>query len=118
MTRITALLLATAALAAAAVLAGPTAALAPVPDKAVAAATAPIGSLRLASGAEEDDDDDDDSGARQASRSDDDDDDDDDCDDDEGGACAMGLGPTPAGSVAPPANGLFGSGAAPQVQLR
>lgn len=45
----------------------------------------------------------------------------DDCDDDEGdddaGACAAGSNPAPAGTVAPPANGLFSNGAAPQVQV-
>ena len=47
--------------------------------------------------------------------SDDDDDDDDDCDD---GRCqgAGGRGnPAPAGTVAPPANGLFGNGAPPKA---
>lgn len=37
----------------------------------------------------------------------------DDDDDDRGGA----RNPAPAGSVAPPQNGLFGNGAAPQVQV-
>ncbi|OYU38016.1 MAG: hypothetical protein CFE33_18335 [Pseudorhodobacter sp. PARRP1] len=44
-----------------------------------------------------------------------------DCDEDEGdddaGTCAAGPNPAPAGTVAPPANGLFGNGAAPQVQV-
>lgn len=53
---------------------------------------------------------------------DDDDDDDDDCDDDEDeGDCAGGGGgaanPAPAGTVAPPQNGLFGTGAPPKVQV-
>ncbi len=71
--------------------------------------------LLLASGGEDDDD-----GWRSGGRrADEDEDDDDDCGDDEdGGACAMGVGPAKAGTVAPPANGLFGSGAAPQVQVR
>jgi hypothetical protein len=43
----------------------------------------------------------------------DDDDDDDDC---YGRNCGA-SNPAPAGSVAPPANGLFGNGAAPQVQV-
>ena len=34
-------------------------------------------------------------------------------DDDEGG----GANPAPAGTVGPPANGLFGNGAAPKVQM-
>ncbi len=46
---------------------------------------------------------------------DDDDEEDDDCDDDD---CAgSARNPAPAGSVAPPSNGLFGNGAAPQVQV-
>lgn len=63
------------------------------------------------------DDDDDDDRRRDGSRRDDDDDDDeddDDCDDDcRGGA----RNPAPAGTVAPPQNGLFGNGAPPQVQV-
>jgi hypothetical protein len=43
-------------------------------------------------------------------------DDEDECDDDEG-ACGGGRNPAPAGSVAPPKNGLFGTGAAPAVQV-
>jgi hypothetical protein len=47
---------------------------------------------------------------------DDDDDDDDDCDDDR--ACAgSAANPAPAGTVAPPQNGLFGTGAPPKVQM-
>jgi hypothetical protein len=55
-----------------------------------------------------------------ASGDDEDDDEGDDCDDDEGdsaGACAAGSNPAPTGIVVPPANGLFGNGAAPQVQV-
>ncbi len=51
---------------------------------------------------------------------DEDDDEGDDCDDDEGddeGDCSAGSNPAPAGTVAPPANGLFGNGAAPRVQV-
>tara|TARA_R110002012_G_scaffold159002_2_gene320631 strand:+ start:1359 stop:1730 length:372 start_codon:yes stop_codon:yes gene_type:complete len=45
---------------------------------------------------------------------DDSDDDNDDCD----GGCRGGApNPAPAGTVAPPQNGLFGSGAAPKVQV-
>lgn len=70
--------------------------------------------LLLASG-----DDDDDSAAQEGG------DDDDwgivDCeegeDDDDAGDCPAGLNPAPAGTVAPPANGLFGTGAPPQVQV-
>ena len=69
--------------------------------------------LVLASNDEDDDegddeDDDDDEG-------DDDDDDDDDCN--SNAVCRSGTNPAPAGSVPPPRNGLFGNGAAPQVQV-
>lgn len=48
---------------------------------------------------------------------DDDDDDDDECDDDDD-PCISGAGnPAPAGTVAPPQNGLFGNGSPPQVQV-
>jgi hypothetical protein len=64
-----------------------------------------------------DDDDDDDDGGRVRRGHDDDDDedcDDDDQDDDDDEACIGALGnPAPAGTVAPPANGLFGNGAPP-----
>lgn len=75
---------------------------------------------------EEDDDDDDDSPRkkRQAASDDDDDDDgedddddDDDCDDDEGG-CKNAKSPAPAGTVAPPQNGLFSNGTAPKVEVK
>jgi hypothetical protein len=62
-----------------------------------------------------DDDDDDDDERRTRSGHDDDDDKDDDDDDDEAGRGT--LNPAPAGSVTPPQNGLFGNGAAPQVQV-
>ena len=59
------------------------------------------------------DDDDDDDGWFRRGR-DDDDDDDEDCDDDDDDDCTGTLGnPAPAGTVAPPANGLFGNGAPP-----
>ncbi|MBC7181843.1 MAG: hypothetical protein H5U14_17415 [Roseovarius sp.] len=65
--------------------------------------------LVLVSGDDDDDDDDD--------RDDDDDDDDeeeeDEDDDDRGGA----RNPAPAGTVAPPQNGLFGTGTPPQVKV-
>lgn len=101
-------------------------------------ATAPDGMpVLLADNGSDDDDNrrarrgDDDSQARrgeddrQARRGDDDrqarrgDDDHDDCeaDDDEGRDCVTGLNAAPAGTVAPPANGLFGTGPAPQVQV-
>lgn len=72
-----------------------------------------------------DDDEDGDRRLRKASRSsgsdDDDDDDDDDCDDDDDDdECGGGGGarnPAPAGTVAPPQNGLFGTGAPPKVQV-
>jgi hypothetical protein len=58
----------------------------------------------------EEDDDDDDGKYRSGSRHDDDDDDDDDC-----GNSARNA--APAGTVAPPQNGLFGNGAAPKAQM-
>lgn len=59
-----------------------------------------------------DDDDDDDGGWIRRGHDDEDCDDDDDDDDDD--ACIGALGnPAPAGTVAPPANGLFGNGAPP-----
>ena len=70
-----------------------------------------------------DDDDDDDrwrDGSRRGDDDDDDDDDDDeDCDDDDDDdECRGGArNPAPAGTVAPPQNGLFGNGAPPQVQV-
>jgi hypothetical protein len=45
-----------------------------------------------------------------------DDDDDDECDDDDDHGCDA-PGPVPAGTVAPPQNGLFGNGAPPRVQV-
>jgi len=60
------------------------------------------------------DDDDDDDRWRDGSRRGHDDDDDDDDDDDCSGAA---RNPAPAGTVAPPQNGLFGNGAPPQVQV-
>jgi hypothetical protein len=68
-----------------------------------------------------DDDDEDDSGWFGRRHADDDDDDDededDDCDDDDDD-CTGARGranPAPAGTVAPPANGLFGTGAPPRA---
>lgn len=70
------------------------------------------------------DDDDDDDRWRDGSRRghddhDDDDDDDEDCDDDDDDdECRGGArNPAPAGTVAPPQNGLFGNGPPPQVQV-
>jgi hypothetical protein len=79
---------------------------------------APAPQLILAS----DDDDDDDDRWREGARrghDDDDDDDEDDCDeDDDDGGCRNGArNPAPAGTVAPPQNGLFGNGAPPRVQM-
>ncbi len=72
-------------------------------------------------------DDDDDRGWREGSRrgdddddddeEDEDDDDDDGCDDDEGVCRGGARNPAPAGTVAPPQNGLFENGAPPQVQV-
>ncbi|MCF3974834.1 hypothetical protein [Paracoccus salsus] len=66
-----------------------------------------------------DDDDDDDRWRDGSRRGHDDDDDDDDCDDDDDDdECRGGArNPAPAGTVAPPPNGLFGNGAPPQVQV-
>lgn len=63
---------------------------------------------------DDDDDDHDDKHRRRSSR--DDDDEDDDCDDDDNG-CNSARNPAPAGTVAPPSNGLFGNGAPPRVQV-
>ena len=61
-----------------------------------------------------DDDDDDDGGWVRRGHDDDEDCDDDDDDDDDDDGCIGALGnPSPAGTVAPPANGLFGNGAPP-----
>lgn len=72
--------------------------------------TAQQGMIVLASG------DDDDEENRGGSLSGDDDDDCEDEDDDDGG-CRAGANPAPAGTAAPPSNGLFGSGAPPQVKV-
>lgn len=45
-----------------------------------------------------------------------DEDDDDGCEEDEG-SCGSANNPAPAGSAAPPQNGLFGDGAAPKAQV-
>lgn len=72
-------------------------------------------SLPLILASDDDDDDDENHGSR---RDHDDDDDDEDCDDDDGDDCRGGArNPAPAGTVAPPQNGLFGNGAPPQVQV-
>lgn len=65
----------------------------------------------------DDDDDDDNEGGSASRRQSDDDEDDDECDDDEGGCGTGSASPAPVGSVAPPQNGLFGSGT-PQVQVK
>ena len=66
-------------------------------------------------GEEDDDDEEDDDGDRRTGARHEDDDDDD-CDDDDDEACAGGpRNPAPAGSTAPPANGLFGNGAQPRA---
>lgn len=69
---------------------------------------------------DEDDDDDDSRRKKRHSAKDDDeddDDDDDDCDDDEG-SCKNAKVPAPAGTVAPPQNGLFNNGTAPKVEVK
>ena len=60
-------------------------------------------------------DDDDDHEYSRKYRGDDDDEDDD--DDDDYGRRGGGMNPAPAGTVAPPQNGLFGTGAAPKVKV-
>lgn len=63
-------------------------------------------------------DDDDDDRWRDGSRRGHDDDEYDDEDDDDDDDCRGGArNPAPAGTVAPPQNGLFGNGAPPQVQV-
>lgn len=69
---------------------------------------------------DDDDDDDEDRKYRRSSRHNDDDDDDheDDDDDDDDDTSRGTLNPAPAGTVAPPQNGLFGNGAPPQVKVK
>lgn len=75
----------------------------------------PAQSLPLILASDDDDDDDENHGSR---RDHDDDEDDEDCDDDDDDDCRGGApNPAPAGTVAPPQNGLFGNGAPPQVQV-
>jgi len=62
------------------------------------------------------DDDDYDEGDRRRSKRGHEDDDDDECDDND--CAATTANPAPAGTVAPPKNGLFGNGAPPQVQVK
>lgn len=64
-------------------------------------------------------DDDGDRGWREGSqRGHDDEDHEDECDDDDDDDCpGAARNPAPAGTVAPPQNGLFGNGAPPQVQV-
>lgn len=79
---------------------------------------APAPQLILASDDEDDDDDRWREGARRGHDDDDDDDDADDCDEDDDDGCRNGArNPAPAGTVAPPQNGLFGNGAPPRVQV-
>jgi hypothetical protein len=78
--------------------------------------------VRLASDDDRDDGDQERSGRRGGDddRHGDDDDgegDDDDDDDDDGYGGSATANPAPAGTVAPPANGLFGSGAAPKAKV-
>ncbi|MGF7159873.1 hypothetical protein FHS85_001492 [Rhodoligotrophos appendicifer] len=68
--------------------------------------------------ASDDDDSDDDEGRRMSRGGDDDDDEDSDDDGDEEDDGSTGAAaPAPAGTVVPPNNGLFGSGAAPKVKV-
>lgn len=76
----------------------------PQPALSASAETAQDGLMLIASG----DGGDDDKGSADCE--------DDESDDDEG-TCVAGSNPAPSGTVAPPANGLFGNGAAPRVQV-
>ena len=62
-------------------------------------------------------DDDEDGGTSMTRAESDDDDEGDECDDDDANCDTRSGAPAPVGSVAPPQNGLFGSGA-PQVQVK
>lgn len=75
--------------------------------------------LVLVDDGEEDDDDEGNRKLLRAGGGEDDEDDDEDDDDCEGGqaGCGGAKNPAPAGSVAPPSNGLFGTGAPPKVQV-
>lgn len=93
-----------------------------LPDNSHAATPAGNADLIFVSG---DDDGDDDNAGLRAGGDDDtglrsrDHEDDDACEDDDATILCNGLAnPAPAGTVAPPQNGLFGSDAAPQVQLK
>jgi hypothetical protein len=66
---------------------------------------------------DDDDDDDKDREYRRSSRYSDDDNDDDEDREDDDDASGGSLNPVPAGTVAPPQNGLFGNGAPPQVKV-
>lgn len=65
----------------------------------------------------DDDGEDDDDGGRATGRRASGDDDGEDCDDDDGSCGAAAPAAAPAGSVAPPQNGLFGSGT-PKAQVK
>lgn len=88
-------------------------------------AGAPVSALLQPGGSDglftlvDDDDDDENEGyaSTSAGKHDDDGDDDGSCDDDDG-PCAAGRNPAAAGSMAPPQNGLFGKGAAPQAVVK
>jgi hypothetical protein len=67
-------------------------------------------SLPLILASDDDDDDDENHGSRR-------DHDDEDCDDDDDNCGGSAPNPAPAGTIAPPQNGLFGNGAPPQVQV-
>jgi hypothetical protein len=87
-------------------------------DRSLAAAFDPGGeALPLIFVSDDDDDDDDRRYRRSSGRDDDNEDDDCDDDDDDEEGCRGAANPAPAGSVAPPANGLFGNGAPPQVKV-
>lgn len=85
---------------------------------AVFAAESNAPTILLASDREDDDRRGDDrSATRNGGNDEDEDEDDDDCEGDDGG-CNAAANPAPAGTVAPPKNGLFGTGAPPKVQVK
>lgn len=75
--------------------------------------TAPV----ILASSDEDEGDEDEGDEDDDEEDDDDEDDDEDDAEDDGAGRAGAANPAPAGAVPPPSNGLFGNGAAPQVQV-
>ncbi|NCO20731.1 MAG: hypothetical protein GW905_01670 [Rhodobacterales bacterium] len=74
--------------------------------------------LILASDGDDDKDRHDRNSSRRGHDDDDEEEEEDDCDAEEDDDCRSGAGnPAPAGTVAPPQNGLFGNGTPPQVKV-